>query len=110
MTLQAGLIVLVALVGSGQGPSPKPRIDALDWIAGCWTMASGQTAIEEHWMKPAGGTMLGMSRTVRDGKTTEYEFLQIRETANGLDYVAQPSGQAVPVHQGARHRRGEDRA
>ena len=45
-------------------------------------------------MKPAGGTMLGMSRTVRDGKTTEYEFLQIRETSNGLDYVAKPSGQA----------------
>ena len=94
MTLQAGWIVLVGLIAIGQNSSAKPRIDALDWIAGCWTMASGQTSIEEHWMKPSGATMLGMSRTVRDGKTTEYEFLQIRETSTGLEYVAKPSGQA----------------
>jgi hypothetical protein len=62
-------------------------------MAGCWTLASAQTTIEEHWMKPSGGTMLGMSRTVRNGKTTEYEFLQIRETPGQLEYVAKPSGQ-----------------
>jgi hypothetical protein len=45
-------------------------------------------------MKPAGGTMLGMSRTVRGGKTTEFEFLQIRDVAGRLAYVAKPSGQA----------------
>jgi len=93
MTLQAGLIVLMALMALGQDQTSKPRIEALDWIAGCWTLASAQATTEEHWMRPAGGTMLGMSRTVRGGKTTEYEFLQIRETTNGLEYVAKPSGQ-----------------
>ena len=44
-------------------------------------------------MKPAGGTMLGMSRTVRGGDTAEYEFLQIRDVNGTLSYVAQPSGQ-----------------
>ena len=44
-------------------------------------------------MKPAGGTMLGMGRTVRGGKTTEFEFLQIREVNGKLAYVAKPSGQ-----------------
>jgi hypothetical protein len=34
-----------------------------------------------------------MSRTVVNGKTTEYEFLMIRESARGLEYVARPSGQ-----------------
>jgi hypothetical protein len=37
--------------------------------------------------------MMGVSRTVNNGKTTEWEFLMIREGAKGLEYVAKPSGQ-----------------
>ncbi len=45
-------------------------------------------------MAPAGGTMIGMSRTVRNGKTVAHEFLQIRETGDGgIVYIADPSGQ-----------------
>ena len=46
-------------------------------------------------MSPAGGTMLGMSRTVSQGRTVEHEFLLLRVEANGeINYVAKPSGQA----------------
>ena len=38
--------------------------------------------------------MMGMSRTAASGKTSEYEFLLIRESLRGLEYVAKPSGQA----------------
>ena len=93
MTLQAGLMALIALMALGLDQASKPRIEALEWMSGCWTLASTQATIDEQWMRPAGGTMLGMSRTVRGGKTTEYEFLQIRETTNGLEYVAKPLGQ-----------------
>ena len=48
-------------------------------------------------MRPEAGTLLGMSRTAADGKTVEYEFLIIRETASGLEYVAKPSGQPEAV-------------
>jgi hypothetical protein len=48
-------------------------------------------------MPPEGHTMLGMSRTVVDGKTTEWEFLMIREGAKGLEYVAKPSRQPEAV-------------
>ena len=41
--------------------------------------------------------MMGMSRTVVDGKTTEWEFLIIREGPKGLEYVAKPSRQAEAV-------------
>jgi hypothetical protein len=45
-------------------------------------------------MAPAGGTLLGMSRTVEGGRTVAHEFLEIKETAPGkLAYVAHPSGQ-----------------
>ena len=39
--------------------------------------------------------MLGMARTVVNGKLREYEFTQIRQDQDGaVDYVARPSGQA----------------
>jgi hypothetical protein len=38
--------------------------------------------------------MLGMSRTVANEKTVEYEFIVLRQDANGdIFYVAKPSGQ-----------------
>ncbi|HEX2862750.1 MAG TPA: DUF6265 family protein, partial [Lacunisphaera sp.] len=49
---------------------------------------------DEQWMAPAGGVMLGMSRTVAKGKVVTHEFLQIREGPGGeLFLVAQPSRQ-----------------
>ena len=38
--------------------------------------------------------MFGISRTVADGKTVEFEFTQIRQEANGdIFFIAKPSGQ-----------------
>ncbi len=38
--------------------------------------------------------MLGISRTIEDGKTVEFEFMQIQEGAGGdLLFIAKPSGQ-----------------
>jgi Domain of unknown function (DUF6265) len=65
----------------------------VSWISGCWESSRGGRHIVEQWTPPEGGTMLGMSRTVVNGKTSEYEFLMIREGTNGLEYVARPSGQ-----------------
>jgi hypothetical protein len=44
-------------------------------------------------MRNDSGLALGMSRSVRNGKVSEYEFLMLRQNPNGVDYVAQPSGQ-----------------
>ncbi len=38
--------------------------------------------------------MLGISRTIADGKTVEFEFMQIRQETNGeILFIAKPSGQ-----------------
>ena len=38
--------------------------------------------------------MLGLGRTVAEGKTVEFEFMQIRQEANGsIFFIAKPSGQ-----------------
>ena len=68
-------------------------ISQLAWIAGDWqTAPGGRAQIEEHWMQPAGGSMMGMSRTVAGNRTAEFEFLRIEQRADGIFYVAQPKG------------------
>jgi len=83
--------------GQGFGQEKKagaPSLNRLGWLAGAWRVEKNGRLIEEQWMAPAGGVMLGMSRTVAKGKVTEYEFMQIREGPGGdLYYVAQPSRQ-----------------
>jgi hypothetical protein len=41
--------------------------------------------------------MLGTGRTVRDGRTTEYEFVVLKEQDGRLAYEAHPSQQAGAV-------------
>lgn len=71
--------------------SPAFTIDQLGFMAGSWAVSDGVT-IEEQWMAPGGGTMLGMSRTVGEGKTYFFEYLRIETRQDGLFYVAMPKG------------------
>jgi len=88
------LLLPAALSAQEQKPAPAAAIARLGWLAGHWRLEKGGRVIDEQWMVPAGGVMLGMARTVIKGKLIEYEFLQIREGPGGdLYYVAQPSGQ-----------------
>jgi hypothetical protein len=91
----AGLFLGVLLAAaSAPGEETKgSTIDKLAWLAGCWERTSGERRIDEQWMKPGGGTMFGMGRTVVGGKTSEFEQMQIREEAGHLVYTAKPSGQ-----------------
>jgi len=85
---------LLLFCGGALAQEKKATIADFTWLAGCWDGSGNGRESIEQWMKPAGGTMLGMSRTVVNGKTVAYEFVQIREQDGGLFYVAKPSGQA----------------
>ena len=76
---------------------PSTSVNDVAWIAGCWDLTRDNRHVVEHWLPVEGETMMGMSRTVVNGKTTEWEFLIIRNGAKGLEYVAKPSGQAEAV-------------
>jgi Domain of unknown function (DUF6265) len=90
--LGAGVVTLAALAApAAQGPGGE--LDTIAWLAGCWTSTDGRRHVDEHWMKPLGGTMMGMSRTVVGGKTVDSEVLLIRATGSEVAYVAKPSGQ-----------------
>ena len=98
-SIAASLIVLAFAAGTQAGtptmtPVAEGDVERLAWLSGCWTQPRTNGLVEEQWMTPRGGSMLGMSRTVIGGKTVEYEFLRIAVVGNALAYVAKPSGQA----------------
>ncbi|MEO8167737.1 MAG: DUF6265 family protein [bacterium] len=76
--------------------SPDAGLESLGWLAGCWEgNYAGGRFVTEQWMKPLGGSMMGIGRTVKNGKTIEYEFVRIvLEDDGSVVYIAKPSGQS----------------
>jgi hypothetical protein len=70
-------------------------IEDLAGMAGCWERSTPNSVITEQWMKPAGNSMIGMGRTVRNGKTTGYEFMRLEARSDGIYFVALPRENAV---------------
>lgn len=89
--LKNALVPLFVLLLTGNAASQTTRLADLAWIAGAWeTAPGGKRQSEEHWTTAAGGTMMGMSRTVAGEKTVEFEYLRIEQRADGIYYVAHP--------------------
>ena len=98
-----GVVAVALLAGAGSPPTaaraPSPSaaqgapLARLDWLAGCWERRAGTRLVEEQWMRPRGGTMLGMSRTVRGDSLVEFEHVRIADEQGTLVYHASPSGQ-----------------
>ena len=96
--MRTSFVLVVALDAfvMGDGAAAEPAIAKLAWLAGCWESKSAEPGSGEQWMPPAGGTMLGTSRTVKDGETVEFEFMELRQLPDGkLAFIAHPSGQAT---------------
>jgi hypothetical protein len=91
----AASLIVVAMAATSQ-PAAHAITDVA-WISGCWEMRRNNRHVVEQWTAPEGGTMMGVSRTVVNGKTTEWEFLIIRQGASALEYVARPSGQPEAI-------------
>jgi Domain of unknown function (DUF6265) len=79
--------------------APATPLTPLGWLAGCWegrTTAGGRTTVSsEQWMPEAGGVLLGMGRTLRDGRLVSFESVRIVLDSDGQTpvYIAHPSGQ-----------------
>jgi hypothetical protein len=86
-TLAAGLT-------SAAAAQSAPRVHQLRWLAGCWVQREGGRTVEEQWMPPRGGLMLGAGRTVKGDSLVEFEQVRILERNGRLVYAAAPSGQA----------------
>jgi hypothetical protein len=95
------LALVLAAAGALAQPATPPAGDTAGadplaefaWLEGCWHGNVNQRDFREQWMAPRGGLVLGVSQTVMGGKTTGYEYLRIEARADGVYYVAVPSGQ-----------------
>ena len=86
-------------------PSPSPEakpapvkapdgdaLAALAWLEGCWRGSVGQQEFREQWMPLRGKLLLGVSQMVAQDRTQGYEYLRVEPRADGVYYVAVPSG------------------
>ncbi|MGH8697274.1 MAG: DUF6265 family protein, partial [Burkholderiales bacterium] len=82
----------VAVIGGGSRRQDD-GLDRVRWLAGCWELRRGARVTLEMWMPPAGGLMLGASRTVVGGAVREWEQVRLSVRDGRLVYTALPSGQ-----------------
>ena len=91
LALAAALILHHPVVGLAQGSA---TVQQVGWIAGCWARSAGTRLVEEQWMRPRAGLMLGVSRTVVGDSLREYEQVALFERRGRLVYAATPARQA----------------
>jgi hypothetical protein len=102
--LRIAALAVMLLAAAGASPAESPAsMERLAWLGGCWAPDDGEAGSGEHWMPLAGDTLLGVSRTVKRGRTVEHEFMQIRPGDDGrIAFIAQPSGQRMTRFPAAR--------
>ncbi len=90
---RCSLVVMACVLAASIVTAQQLTVDRVAWLQGCWRSTRGEATVDEQWMAPRGGTMLGMGRTVRGSKLVEYELVLIKEQDGRLAYEAHPSGQ-----------------
>jgi hypothetical protein len=71
-------------------------------MAGCWAFSEGDLLVEEAWLGPRAGLMMGVSRTVRGDRIVATERLELADDSAGVAYRAWPSRQAPAVFRAVR--------
>ena len=91
-------IAITAVSGLGRSRAAQESgVARLQWISGCWVSDDGKERTEEFWLKPAGQSMIGVSRTVAGGKTVFIEYAQIGEVKGEIAYTVALGMGARPV-------------
>jgi len=83
-TVLCGMLVTGLSFAAQAPPDVTPArasVDQLGFIAGQWRGTLNDRTIEQHWMAPAAGAMVGMYRSIRESKATLYELLAIEQDA-----------------------------
>ncbi|MGF6420314.1 hypothetical protein ABH900_003833 [Stenotrophomonas sp. AN71] len=95
MSIRTALAVPLLLLAAAHAWATTPaKIEHLAWLAGCWQLDGQPAGAGEQWSTLAGDTLLGSSRSLRDGRTVGFEFMQLRQHEDGrLVLTALPSGQ-----------------
>ena len=90
-----GIALSLSVPGWAEEGVQVDPLASLGWLTGDWVSRAEDGSggvFEEHWTAPLGGTMIGMNRTARSGKTLFFEYLRIEARTDGVYYVAYPKG------------------
>lgn len=94
----------------GTAPPAKATIQQVAFITGRWSGTLGDRNIEQHWMAPAGTSMVAAFRNLQGSTPMLYELLVIEEQEGGLvlriKYFAPGPGLVgrQPQNEAAEHR------
>jgi hypothetical protein len=77
---------------TGAPVTPTSSLGQLAWLHGCWDGKVNQRDFREEWLPLRGDMMIGVSHTVSQGKTQDFEYLRLELRPEGVFYVAAPSG------------------
>jgi len=84
---------LVLALVSPVACAANPRLEDLGWLTGHWIGDSADGSMEELWLEPRGGLMIGVHRDVKGDRVTSFEFLRIAVATDGsIVYLASPQG------------------
>jgi hypothetical protein len=84
--------------GVSFGPPVSEGLQDVAFLEGCWRggEVNGPTS-EEHFSIPGAGTMLGWSRTSRNGRLGAWEFQRVVDEVNALVLEVWPNGEKSPA-------------
>ena len=68
------------------------KLDDLAWLEGCWKGSVNRRDYREVWLPLRGNMMIGVSQTVQDAKTDDFEYLRLESRGEAVYYVATPGG------------------
>lgn len=70
----------------------KNTVDAFQWMTGCWQAKSARdgSTINETWLSPRGGSLLGIGQTYLDNKTTGWEAMRVYDEAGAVKLWLRP--------------------
>jgi hypothetical protein len=87
----SGFCVFLLIAATG---ARADGVESLGWLSGCWTTSRDGRVTEETWLRPAGGNLVGVGRTLRDGTLRQYEFMRIDVQNGAVTFTAVRSGQS----------------
>jgi len=74
-------------------PAASDPLAQFAWLEGCWRGDVNKREFREQWLPLRGGLMVGVSHTVMEGKTLDFEYLRLDPRADGVFYVTAQPGQ-----------------
>ena len=86
-TLLLPVVALAFIAGLARAAPPD-----LSWMSGDWRRCKDGEIVEERWLGPRGGLMIGANLTSSPSGRTSWELLRLAPGDDGWTYWASPMG------------------